>query len=225
METIQQFLHMFLQFIDVILHLDVHLNVWVTNFGPWIYLILFAIIFCETGLIVTPFLPGDSLLFALGALAATDNAYLDLKLLAVVLITAGILGDAVNYSIGRYFGVKVFKIESRFLKKEYLEKTQAFYEKHGGKTIILARYVPIIRTFAPFVAGVGEMKYSRFFAYNIVGAVTWVLIFLLLGNYFGNLPSVKSNFHIVIFAIIGISILPMIIEVVRNYRQNPSKQN
>jgi membrane-associated protein len=216
---------MFLQFIDVILHLDVHLNVWVTNFGPWIYLILFAIIFCETGLIVTPFLPGDSLLFALGALAATDNAYLDLKLLAVVLITAGILGDAVNYSIGRYFGVKVFKIESRFLKKEYLEKTQAFYEKHGGKTIILARYVPIIRTFAPFVAGVGEMKYSRFFVYNIVGAVTWVLIFLLLGNYFGNLPSVKSNFHIVIFAIIGISILPMIIEIVRNYRQNPSKQN
>jgi membrane-associated protein len=225
METIQQFLHMFLQFIDVILHLDVHLNVWVTNFGPWIYLILFAIIFCETGLIVTPFLPGDSLLFALGALAATDNAYLDLKLLAVVLITAGILGDAVNYSIGRYFGVKVFKIESRFLKKEYLEKTQAFYEKHGGKTIILARYVPIIRTFAPFVAGVGEMKYSRFFAYNVVGAVTWVLIFLLLGNYFGNLPSVKSNFHIVIFAIIGISVLPMIIEIVRNYRQNPSKQN
>jgi membrane-associated protein len=225
METIQQFLHMFLQFIDVILHLDVHLNVWVTNFGPWIYLILFAIIFCETGLIVTPFLPGDSLLFALGALAATDNAYLDLKLLAVVLITAGILGDAVNYSIGRYFGVKVFKIESRFLKKEYLEKTQAFYEKHGGKTIILARYVPIIRTFAPFVAGVGEMKYSRFFAYNVVGAVSWVLIFLLLGNYFGNLPSVKSNFHIVIFAIIGISVLPMIIEIVRNYRQNPSKQN
>jgi membrane-associated protein len=197
----------------------------VTNFGPWIYLILFAIIFCETGLIVTPFLPGDSLLFALGALAATDNAYLDLKLLAVVLITAGILGDAVNYSIGRYFGVKVFKIESRFLKKEYLEKTQAFYEKHGGKTIILARYVPIIRTFAPFVAGVGEMKYSRFFAYNVVGAVSWVLIFLLLGNYFGNLPSVKSNFHIVIFAIIGISVLPMIIEIVRNYRQNPSKQN
>jgi membrane-associated protein len=224
METIQQFIHMFVQFIDVILHLDVHLNVWVTNFGPWIYLILFAIIFCETGLIVTPFLPGDSLLFALGALAATDNAYLDLKLLAIVLITAGILGDAVNYSIGRYFGIKVFNIQSRFLKKEYLEKTQAFYEKHGGKTIILARYVPIIRTFAPFVAGVGEMKYSRFFTYNVVGAVSWVLIFLILGNYFGNLPSVKSNFHIVIFAIIGISVLPMIIEVVRNYRQKTTKQ-
>ncbi|MFZ4714997.1 MAG: DedA family protein [Bacteriovoracaceae bacterium] len=225
METINQFIHMFAQFFDIIMHLDVHLNVWVTSFGPWIYLILFLIIFCETGLIVTPFLPGDSLLFALGALAATDNAYLDLKLLAVVLITAGIIGDAVNYSIGRYLGPKVFKSQSRFLKKEYLDKTQAFYEKHGGRTIILARYLPIVRTFAPFVAGVGAMKYPRFLVYNIVGAVTWVLIFLLLGNYFGNLPSVKSNFHIVIFGIIGVSMLPIAIEFVRNYREKAAKQS
>ncbi len=211
-----------IQFFDVILHLDLHLNAWAASFGLWLYPILFLIIFCETGLIITPFLPGDSLLFALGALAATENSVLDLKILAVVLICAGIIGDAVNYSIGRYFGPKVFKMNSKIFKAEYLEKTQNFYEKHGGKTIILARYLPIIRTFAPFVAGVGAMKYSKFFAYNVIGAVSWVMIFLLLGNYFGNLPQVKSNFHIVIFGIIIISMVPMIIEVVRNYRHKTS---
>lgn len=211
-----------IQFFDVILHLDLHLNAWAASFGLWLYPILFLIIFCETGLIITPFLPGDSLLFALGALAATENSVLDLKILAVVLICAGIIGDAVNYSIGRYFGPKVFKMNSKIFKAEYLEKTQNFYEKHGGKTIILARYLPIIRTFAPFVAGVGAMKYSKFFAYNVIGAVSWVMIFLLLGNYFGNLPQVKSNFHIVIIGIIIISMVPMIIEVVRNYRHKTS---
>lgn len=208
-------MEMIKQFIDVILHLDLHLNSWVLQFGPWIYLILFLIIFCETGLVVTPFLPGDSLLFALGALCAMENSALNIWPLAALLITAGIIGDAVNYSIGKMIGTKVFQSKSRFFKQEYLIKTQDFYKKHGGKTIILARYVPIIRTFAPFVAGVGEMTYPKFFAYNIVGAITWVGIFLFAGFTFGNLPSVKQNFHIVIFGIIGVSVLPMAIEFFR----------
>lgn len=202
-------------FLNIILHLDVHLNAWVAQFGIWMYVILFLIIFCETGLVITPFLPGDSLLFALGALAASPDSVLKLIPLSITLIIAGIIGDAVNYSIGRYFGPKVFKTKSKFFKEEYLTKTQGFYEKHGGKTIILARYVPIVRTFAPFVAGIGKMSYPRFFAYNVVGAISWVLIFLCAGFYFGNLPSVKQNFHLVIVGIIVVSVLPMAIEYLK----------
>lgn len=204
------------EFLDIMLHLDMHLNTWAATMGPWMYALMFLVIFCETGLVVTPFLPGDSLLFALGALTATENAYLSLPLLAVLLIIAGILGDATNYAIGRYIGPKIFSREDSFwLNKEHLLRTQKFYEKHGGKTIILARFIPIIRTFAPFVAGIGEMQYRRFAAYNVVGAVVWVLTFLVAGNFFGNIPAVKTNFHIVILAIIVISFLPVVIEFIR----------
>lgn len=202
-------------FLNIILHLDVHLNAWVAQFGIWMYVILFIIIFCETGLVVTPFLPGDSLLFALGALAASPDSVLKLIPLALTLIIAGIIGDAVNYSIGRFLGPKVFQSKSKFFKEEYLIKTQGFYEKHGGKTIILARYVPIVRTFAPFVAGIGEMSYPKFFAYNVIGAISWVLIFLCAGYYFGNLPTVKHNFHLVIIGIIIVSVLPMAFEFLK----------
>lgn len=207
------------QFIDIMLHLDVHLNQMAMYFGPWLYVIMFLVIFCETGLVVTPFLPGDSLLFALGAMTALENSVLNLPVLAVVLIVAGILGDAVNYAIGRYLGPRVFSSEySRFFNKNHLLKTQAFYEKHGGKTIILARFMPIVRTFAPFVAGMGRMNYSRFAVYNIVGAFVWVLIFLIAGHFFGNIPAVKRNFHIVILAIIVISFLPVAIEFIKARR-------
>lgn len=213
MELLQSIFQFAAQFIDVLLHLDVHLNEWVVSFGPWIYAALFLVVFCETGLVVTPFLPGDSLLFALGALSAGENAALSLPLLAVLLIAAGILGDAVNYSIGRWVGPKVFQREKSFLlNKTHLEKTQDFYERHGGKTIIIARFVPIVRTFAPFVAGIGQMPYRRFVIFNVVGAVAWVMIFLLAGYFFGNIPVVKRNFTIVIFAIIFISILPPVFE-------------
>lgn len=203
--------------IEILLHLDVHLNEWVALFGPWSYVILFLVIFCETGLVVTPFLPGDSLLFALGALTAGESSYLNLPLLSALLITAAILGNIVNYSIGRYVGPKVFKQKSSFLlNHQHLVRSQEFYEKHGGKTIILTRFIPIIRTFAPFVAGIGQMHYFRFMSYNVVGALAWVLLFLIAGNQFGNLPSVKQNFHIVIFAIILISFLPVVVEFIRN---------
>lgn len=206
--------------IDIILHLDVHLNEWIVMFGPGIYVILFCIIFAETGLIVFPFLPGDSLLFALGALTATENAYLKLPLLSLVLITAAILGDAVNYAIGRYIGLRLFQNpNSKIFRRSHLEKTQRFYEKHGGKTIILARYMPIVRTFAPFVAGMAEMKYRKFFIYNVVGALSWVGLFLCAGAVFGNLPAVKRNFHIVIVAIIVVSVLPIFIELWKDRRE------
>lgn len=199
--------------IDIVLHLDQYLNAWILMFGPGIYVILFLIIFAETGLIVTPFLPGDSLLFALGALTAGENPSLNLPLLCTVLIIAAILGDAVNYSIGRYFGMKLFSNpNSRFFKREHLERTQKFYEKHGGKTIILARFMPIVRTFAPFVAGMAEMKYREFAIYNVVGALAWVLSIAIAGHIFGNLPVIKQNFHIVVLAIIVISVLPIGIE-------------
>lgn len=203
------------QFIEIILHLDKYLNGIVASCGLWSYALMFLVVFCETGLIVTPFLPGDSLLFALGALAASEGSVLNVWLLAILLISAGVIGDAVNYSVGRYLGPKVFQMKSRFIKQEYLTKTQGFYDKHGGKTIILARYVPIIRTFAPFVAGVGAMKYRKFFIYNIIGAVTWVSIFLWAGHFFGGQEYVKKNFHVVIFGIIGVSVLPMIVEIAR----------
>lgn len=210
--------------IHVLLHLDLYLNNWVTDFGPWIYLLLFLIIFAETGLVVAPFLPGDSLLFALGALAAVDNAYLDLKILMILLIVAAILGDAVNYSIGKYIGPKIFsKNTGRLLNKNHLKSAHDFYERHGGKAIIIARFAPIIRTFAPFVAGIARMSYPRFVSYNIVGGIVWVALFLIAGFYFGNLPQVKTNFHIVILAIIVISLLPVVIEYYKAWRAKRSQ--
>ena len=206
--------------VDFFLHLDEHLNQIVTTYGVWTHLILFAIVFAETGLVVTPFLPGDSLLFAAGALAALGS--LDLWLLVVLLIGAAVLGDSVNYWVGAWIGPRAFSGNLRFLRKDYLERTRAFYEKHGGKTIILARFVPIIRTFAPFVAGVGAMSYPRFIAYNIIGAVLWVGLFVPLGYFFGNMPTVKDNFSLVIFAIIGISVMPIAVEMFRARRSRPA---
>ena len=202
--------------IDIILHLDVHLNQLAINYGVWLYAILFAIVFAETGLVITPFLPGDSLLFAVGALCAIEGSPLNLGLMMVILIAAAVIGDAVNYAIGSRVGPRVFHSEtSRLLNKKHLLRTKRFYEKHGGKTIIIARFVPIIRTFAPFVAGIGKMGYRRFALFNVTGAVAWVVGFLVLGHSFGNLPVVKQQFHYVIFGIIFLSILPIVIEFVR----------
>jgi membrane-associated protein len=196
---------------DILLHLDTHLDLVIRNYGLWTYGILFLIIFLETGLVVTPFLPGDSLLFAGGTFAALGS--LDVKLLVIFLSIAAIAGDTANYWIGHAAGPKVFtKEKSRLFKKEYLLRTHQFYEKYGGKTIIIARFVPIIRTFAPFVAGIGSMTYSRFITYNIIGGIGWVLILVLVGYFFGNIPFIKNNFSIAIFTIIFLSILPGIIE-------------
>ncbi len=199
--------------IDLFLHLDKHLSEIITEYGTWTYLILFLIIFCETAFVVTPFLPGDSLLFAAGTFAALGA--LDPVWLCVLLIIAAVAGDAVNYSIGHFIGPRAFTSNSRFLKKEHLQRTHEFYEKHGGKTIIIARFIPIIRTFAPFVAGIGEMTYRKFATFNVVGGVVWVISFVLAGYYFGNLPAVKENFTFVIVAIIIISTLPGVVEFVR----------
>jgi membrane-associated protein len=196
--------------LDIILHLDAHLVEWLALFGPWIYVIMFLVIFCETGLVVTPFLPGDSLLFALGALTTVENG-LNLWVLLISLTIAGILGDTVNYHIGKYLGPKVFETNNRFFKKEYLVQTTHFYDRWGPFTIVAARFAPIVRTFAPFVAGIGSMHYRKFLSYNVVGAVAWVFLFILAGHFFGNLPIVKRNFHIVIFGVIFVSILPMLI--------------
>ena len=201
--------------IDFVLHIDHHLVEIVNNYQTWTYLILFLIIFAETGFVVTPFLPGDSLLFAAGAIIAKPETDLNIYFMALLLIAAGFLGDMLNYHIGQYFGHKAFSGKYKFLKKEYLEKTQTFYDKHGGKTIIYARFIPIVRTFAPFVAGVGSMSYSRFGSYNIVGAILWVVGFLFLGYFFGGIPVVENNFPIVILAIIILSLVPPIIEVVK----------
>ena len=201
------------------LHLDVHLNEGAAILGPWIYLLLFLILFCETGLVVTPFLPGDSLLFAVGALAAADGSPLDLPLLCLLLVVAAVLGDAVNYWVGTRLGPRVFQREdSWWLSKKHLERAHGFYERYGGKTIFLARFVPILRTFAPFVAGIGRMSYRRFAAFNVVGGIVWVLLFLLAGYYFGNLPAVKHNFHYVILAIVAISLVPVVWELLRARR-------
>jgi membrane-associated protein len=205
---------LFKEFIEFFLHLDTHLHAAIQAYGVWTYLFLFLIIFCETGLVVTPILPGDSLLFAAGALAAGGS--LNVVWLWVLLSIAAVLGDAVNYAIGHFIGPKVFSQENnRFLKKAYLDRTHQFYEKYGGKTIIIARFVPIVRTFAPFVAGVGSMTYWRFASYNVIGGVAWVTICLFAGYAFGNLPIVKENFTLVILAIIFISLLPGLIEFVR----------
>lgn len=210
--------------IDFILHIDKHLVAIVSDYKTWTYLILFLIIFAETGLVVTPFLPGDSLLFAAGAIIAKPESGLSIILMMGVLIVAAILGDLVNFHIGDYIGPRAFSGKYRFLKKEYLEKTQAFYNKHGGKTIIYARFIPIIRTFAPFVAGVGTMSYSRFAFYNIIGGVVWVSSFLLLGYFFGGIPIIKSNFTYVIFGIIILSVLPPIIELLKDRRKKSSAE-
>jgi len=191
--------------IELFLHLDKHLNVVIQTYGVWTYLLLFIVIFCETGLVVTPILPGDSLLFAAGTFAALGS--LNIGLLFVLLAAAAIGGDTVNYWIGHFVGPNV-----PFLNKEYLDRTHRFYEKHGGKTIILARFIPVIRTFAPFVAGIGRMTYWRFISYNVIGGLAWVALFTFGGYYFGNIPFVKRNFSIVIVAIIFISLLPMVIE-------------
>lgn len=200
-------------FLDLFLHLDKHLLSLVKDYRNWTYLILFCIIFFETGIIVTPFLPGDSLLFAAGAVAALG--ILNIWLLVGLLIIAAFLGDSLNYSIGKFLGNKVFEKNYRLIKVEYLYKAHNFYEKHGGKTIIIARFVPILRTFAPFIAGVGTMDYFRFISFNFIGGVLWVFICAFGGYFFGNLPFVKNNFSIVILAIIFISILPMIIEFLK----------
>jgi membrane-associated protein len=208
-----------LSFWNVITHLDVHLAEWARDMGPWLNVALFAIIFCETGLVVTPFLPGDSLLFAVGALCAVDGSPLHVGMIVPLLIVAAVLGDAVNYSIGRTIGPKVFTSEtSVLLNKKHLERTQSFYERYGGKTIIIARFIPIIRTFAPFVAGVGKMRYPRFAAFNVIGAIAWVALFIPAGYLVGNSEPVKKNFHIVILLIIAISVMPAFIEFVREWR-------
>jgi len=202
--------------IDVFLHLDQHLNEWAGSLGGWLYLVLFLIVFCETGLVATPFLPGDSLLFAVGALAASPGSPIHVVWGMVILGFAAVTGDAVNYAVGFRVGPKVFSREhSWVLNKNHLLRTQEFYERHGGKTIFLARFAPIIRTFAPFVAGIGRMNYFRFGMYNITGGITWVVLFTMGGYWFGNLPVVKQRFHFVILAIIGISLVPLVVEFFR----------
>ena len=206
--------------IDFILHIDVHLAELIALYGIWIYAILFVIIFCETGLVVTPFLPGDSLLFVAGALCALPTNGINVHLMIGILIVAAILGDASNYLIGRYFGEKLFSNpNSKIFKQSYLKKTHDFYEKHGGKTIILARFVPIVRTFAPFVAGMGHMSYRHFSAFNVVGGIVWVCLFTYAGYIFGGLPFVQENLKLLMVVIIVVSILPGVIEVWKERRK------
>lgn len=215
MEWIQQVL-------SYILHFDEHLKIFVEQYAGWTYLLLFIIIFCETGLVFTPFLPGDSLLFAAGAIAALGS--LNLWVLLVLLITAAILGDTVNYWIGHWFGEKLFDGRFRMLKREHLDRTHKFYAKYGGKTIILARFVPIVRTFAPFVAGMGAMDYRHFLTYNVIGGVSWVVLFTVLGYLFGNLPFVARNFEIVVVAIVLLSVLPAVYEAFAERRRHRMEQ-
>jgi membrane-associated protein len=208
-----------LALVDFILHIDKHLDTIIRNYGVWTYSLLFLIVFCETGLVVTPFLPGDSLLFAAGAFAARGS--LDVALLFFVLSVAAIAGDTVNYSIGRYLAPRMEQ-GIPFIRHEHLERTHAFYEKHGGKTIVIARFMPIVRTFAPFVAGIGAMEYHKFIGYNVGGALLWVSLFVFGGYFFGNIPAVEENFTLVIFAIIFVSVLPGIIEYLRHRRARTS---
>ncbi len=205
--------------IDFILHIDVHLAELVAQYGIWVYGILFLILFCETGLVVTPFLPGDSLRFVAGALAALPSNDLNVHVMVALMAIAAIVGDAVNYTIGRVFGERLFSNpDSKIFRRSYLDKTHKFYEKHGGKTIILARFVPIVRTFAPFVAGMGHMSYRHFAAYNVIGALVWVLLFTYAGYLFGDLPIVQENLKLLIVAIIVVSILPGVVEIWRHKR-------
>jgi membrane-associated protein len=212
--------------IDFVIHIDKHLETFISNYGIWVYFLLFIIVFCETGLVVTPFLPGDSLLFAAGALAANPSNNLNVGIIIVSLIIAALLGDNTNYFTGRYLakkgaGAKLFGIFT--IRKDYLDKTHVFYEKNGPRTIILARFVPIVRTFAPFVAGVGSMTYKRYIMYCIVGAILWVTMLTLTGYAFGNIPWIKNNFELVVFGIIGISLLPILFEILKNKLKNKSK--
>ncbi len=217
MELSKTAFDLFMYFINFVLHLDVHLAEIFQQYGTLTYVILFLIIFCETGLVVTPFLPGDSLLFAAGALAAGSS--LQIKVLFVILCAAPLLGDQVNYWFGRLLGSKLpFTEEARFLKKQYLDKTHSYYEKYGGKTVIIARFVPIVRTFAPFVAGLGKMSYLKFVSFSVVGALLWVSSFLLGGYFFGNIPFIKHNFTLTVMVIIVISLLPGLIEYIRHKR-------
>jgi membrane-associated protein len=209
-------------FFDFILHLDVYLGAIIQAFGLWVYVVLFFVIFCETGLVFLPFLPGDSLLFVAGSFAAIGS--LDVWLLFFVFSIAAICGDTVNYWIGAFFGKKIFKKKFLFLKKEHFESAQRFYMRHGGKTIVLARFLPIIRTFAPFVAGVAQMNYWRFASYNVIGGVIWVALFVFGGYFFGNIPFVKENFSLVIIAIILVSFLPAAIGLLKHYLKKKSKK-
>ena len=205
--------------VDLFLHLDTYLSQVISQYGVWTYALLFVVIFIETGLVVTPFLPGDSLLFAAGTFAALGS--LDLYLLLGLLMVAAVGGDTVNYWIGHYLGDRAYNI--KWIKREYMDKTHAFFEKHGGKTIFLARFVPIVRTFAPFVAGVGRMSYGYFISYNIFGGISWVALFTLAGYFFGNIPFIKHNFEFVIIAIILISVLPMFYEAWKSRRESKAK--
>jgi membrane-associated protein len=208
------------QAIDIALHLDRYLGEWAQMLGPWLYVVLFLVVFAETGLVVTPFLPGDSLLFAIGAISSLPDTGINVWLMIVVLIVAAVLGDAVNYSIGHLLGPKVFAREdSWLLNKKHLVRTQEFYERHGGKTIFLARFVPIVRTFAPFIAGIGRMSYARFAMWNVTGGIVWVTGLTLAGYFFGTIPIIQRNFETVILAIIFLSILPMVVEYVRARRE------
>jgi membrane-associated protein len=217
MEFLQQALEFFR-------HMDTHLADLLRQYGPWTYAILCLVIFCETGLVVTPFLPGDSLLFAAGAVVASANGQpgepaLNIVLLWVLLMVATLLGDNVNYYIGRLVGVKVFKEDARILKASYLRRTEAFYAKHGGKTIILARFIPIVRTYAPFVAGASRMHYPRFITFSVVGVVIWITLFLFAGYFFGNIPAVQQNFEYVVIAIIAVSLVPPLLEWLKHRRE------
>ena len=203
--------------INFILHIDRHLSELSAQYGAWIYAILFAIIFCETGLVITPFLPGDSLLFAAGSIAALGS--MNIHAMVLLLIIAAIIGDAVNFAVGKYLGERLFaNPDSRIFRRSHLQRTESFYAKHGGKTIILARFVPIVRTFAPFVAGMGHMRYGRFFRFNIIGGIAWVALFSYAGFWFGQRQIVKENLTLILLAIIMISILPAIIEIIRARR-------
>jgi len=202
--------------IEILIHLDQHVAAVVDRFGGWSYAFLFLIIFCETGLVVTPFLPGDSLLFAAGALAGDQS--LDILALTVTLCVAAILGDSVNYWVGAHLGTRIFKDDARVLKTSYLQKTEAFFEKYGGKTIVVARFVPIVRTYAPFMAGVARMRYGRFLTYNVVGGVVWILSFLWGGYFFGGIPFVERNFALVIIVVIALSLIPMLFEYAKARR-------
>jgi membrane-associated protein len=217
MENITYFTSLFMHFIDLFMHLDTHLSAITNEYGLLTYLLLFIIVFCETGLVITPFLPGDSLIFATGAVVASGS--LNLSTILIVLCIAAVAGDTVNYHIGHLLRNKITSHENiRFIKKEHLDRTQAFFEKYGVKTIIIARFVPIVRTFAPFVAGVGTMPYSRFLSYNVIGGVLWVAAFLFGGYFFGNLPVVKNNFSLVILGIIFVSLLPGVVTYIQSKR-------
>jgi len=208
------------EILNLLLHLDQTLLSWAQTMGPWLYVVLFLIIFAETGLIVTPFLPGDSLLFAAGAITSLVGSPIDILILSPALMIAALLGDNVNYAIGKWIGPKVFANEkSKFFNRKHFEKTHLFCEKYGPRAIIMGRFMPIVRTFVPFICGVGKMTYARFISMSVIGAIVWINIFLWAGHYFGNLPTVKSNFHLVIFGVIGLSVLPILIEAYKARRR------